>query len=145
MANSTGTTTLTTSFFKQIGIIDEFLKEFLSKSKCSNVWILENVDPNLDDIDLSDCNQECNDPMGPPVLRPSHFNADWSLPPIVVIINSMAIFEVIVHKFRVLEGVAGFCIFGFPFPSLFLSHLFNCSICSHEHHDLVGFFETMNV
>ncbi len=59
--------TLTTSFlstlFEQIGIIDEILREFLPKSECSNVQIVEKIDPNLDDIDLSDCNQECKDPI----------------------------------------------------------------------------------
>ncbi len=59
----------------------------------------ESVDPNLDDIDFSDC----KDPIRQSVCRPSPFNADWSLPLIVVIIKSITVFEVIVHKFRVLK------------------------------------------
>ncbi len=94
---------------------------FYSKSKCSNVWIVKKVDQNLDEINLSNCNQECKDSMRPPVCRPSLFNADWSLPLVVTVINSMRVFEVIVHKFRVLTGGPVFCISGFLSPRLLLS------------------------
>ena len=94
-------------------IEDQCLGQFLATIDQTHLLLATKVHCRQVDIHFSDTQQECKDLIGQIFHCPTNLQTDRWVSFIVVIINRVAVQEVVSHHFRIVEC----CFSAFPLPS----------------------------